>query len=106
MNASKIFDAAIQVGKPYEIDQIESTQTPEYMFRDMVALYAKKQKNYNVFLTFVNRFTLYDMINDVPNQDIKELHKAAQQLCSKDATYEHGKTEFIIRIEIERRTKG
>lgn len=44
MNASKIFDAAIQVGKPYEVDQFESTQTPEYMFRDMVALYAKKQK--------------------------------------------------------------
>lgn len=66
----------------------------------------KSKKNYKTFLTFVNQTTLYGVIKDVSDPDIKELHNVAQQLCIEDDTFEHRNMESMIHFVIERRVKG
>ncbi|MFQ6723699.1 MAG: hypothetical protein ACLRFH_04860 [Opitutales bacterium] len=102
-DADKIFEATIQVGKPFE--GITKMKFPkEYEFNDRVAEYAKERKNYKTFLVFANADGIYDRCVNDP--DLKKIYKAAKQLKEHSNSNKFTFAEFVLQGALKHRKSG
>lgn len=83
-DADKIFEATIQVGKPFE-GLPKKKFLKEYKFNDMVAEYAKERKNYEAFLVFANSAGIYDRCVNDP--DVEDIYNVSIELLCKSEQY-------------------
>ena len=102
-DADKIFEATIQVGKPFE-GLPKKKFLKEYKFNDMVAEYAKERKNYEAFLVFANSADIYDRCVNDP--DLEEIYDVSKQLKEHSNSYKFNFMEAVLQTALNHRKSG